>query len=81
MQHLHKKEKYFVDWLYGLLENDLYFILPQLRHGSHVVCPRQGLGTLAISAVTGLITLAVESLGSYLRNKQEKQINDAVLAM
>ena len=46
-----------------------------------MVCPRQGLGTLAISAVTGLITLAVESLGSYLRNKQEKQINDAVLAM
>ena len=37
--------------------------------------------SLAISAVTGLITLAVESLGSYLRNKQEKRINDAVLAM
>ena len=81
MQHLRKKEKYFVDRLYGLLENDLYSVLPQLRCGSHVVRPRQGLGTLAISAVTGLITLAVESLGSYLRNKQEKQINDAVLAM
>ena len=43
--------------------------------------PRRGLGTLVISAVTGLITLAVESLGSYLHNKQEKRINDAVLAM
>ena len=30
MQHLRKKEKYFVDRLYGLLENDLYSILPQL---------------------------------------------------
>ena len=81
MQHLRKKEKYFVDQLYGLLENDLYSVLPQLQCGSHAVCPQRGLGTLAISAVTGLITLAVESLGSYLRNKQEKQINDAVLAM
>ena len=81
MQHLRKKEKYFVDQLHGLLENDLYSILPQLRHGSQAVCPRRGLGTLVISAVTGLITLAVESLGSYLHNKQEKWINDAVLAM
>ena len=66
MQHLRKKEKYFVFLLYGLLENDLYSVLPQLRCGSHAVRPRWGLGTLAISAVTGLITLAVESLGSYL---------------
>ena len=78
---LRKKEKYFVDRLYGLLENDLYSILPQLRRGSQAVRPQRGLGTLVISAVTGLITLAVESLGSYLRNKQEKRINDAVLAM
>ena len=81
MQHLRKKEKYFVDRLYGLLENDLYSILPQLRCGSHAVHRRRGLGTLVISAVTGLITLAVESLGSYLLNKQEKRIKDAVLAM
>ena len=81
MQHLRKKEKYFVDRLHGLLENDLYSVLPQLRRGSQVIRPRRGLGTLVISAVTGLITLAVESLGSYLRNKQEKRINEAVLAM
>ena len=49
--------------------------------GAKQFTPRRGLGTLVISAVTGLITLAVESLGSYLRNKQEKQINDVVLAM
>ena len=29
MQHLRKKEKYFVDRLHGLLENDLYSVLPQ----------------------------------------------------
>ena len=39
MQHWRKKEKYFVDRLYGLLENDLYSVLPQLRCGSHVVRP------------------------------------------
>ena len=39
MQHLRKKEKYFVDRLHGLLENDLYFILPQLRQGSQVIRP------------------------------------------
>ena len=39
MQHLRKKEKYFVDRLHGLLENDLYSILPQLRSGSQVICP------------------------------------------
>ena len=66
MQHLHKKEKYFVDRLYGLLENDLYSVLPQLRCGSHAVRPRRALGTLLVSAAKGLITLAVESLGSYL---------------
>ena len=81
MQHLRKKEKYFVDRLHDLLENDLYSILPQLRRGSQVIRPRRGLRTLVVSAVTGLITLAVESLGSYLCNKQEKWINDAVLAM
>ena len=91
MQHLRKKEKYFVDRLHGLLENDLYSVLPQLRRGSQAGCQqtgyspkgrsRRGLGNLVISAVTGLITLAVESLGSYLHNKQEKWINNAVLAM
>ena len=67
--------------LYGLLENDLYSVLPQLRCGSRAVCPHRALGTLLVSVATGLITLAVESLGSYLRNKQEKRINDAVIAM
>ena len=66
MQHLCKKEKYFVDRLYGLLENDLYSVLPQLRHGSHAVHPCMALGTLLVSAATGLITLVVKSLGSYL---------------
>ena len=68
MQHLRKKEKYFVDRLHSLLENDLYSVLPQLRRGSQAgrqqtgYSPKgrsqRGLGTLVISAVTGLITLA-----------------------
>ena len=59
----------------------MYSVLPQLRRGSQAVHPRRALGTLLVSAATGLITLVVESLGSYLRNKQEKRINDAVVAM
>ena len=31
MQHIQRKEKYFLDRLYGLLENDLYSVLPQLK--------------------------------------------------
>ena len=46
-----------------------------------MVWPHRGLGTLLVSAATSLITLAVKSLGSYLRSKQEKRINDAVVAM
>ena len=61
-----------MDRLYGLLENNLYSVLPQLRHGSHAVRPHRALGTLLVSTATGLITLVVESLGSYLQNKQEK---------
>ena len=30
IQHIKRKEKYFVKRLYGLLENDLYSVLPQL---------------------------------------------------
>ena len=39
MQHLHKKEKYFVDRLHGLLENDLYSVLPQLSRGTKQFTP------------------------------------------
>ena len=56
------------------------YILSSLSYDVGAMQSR-GLGTLVVSAATGLITLAVESLGSYLRNKQEKRINDAVLAM
>ena len=48
------------------MQHDLYSVLPQLRHGSCAVHPRRALGTLLVSVATGLITLAVESLGSYL---------------
>ena len=82
MQHIQRKEKYFLDRLYSLLENDLYSVLPQLKKNNPSTRRKQrSLRALAFSAVTGLITLAVESIGSFLRNKQEKRINDAVIAM
>ena len=81
IQHIKIKEKYFVERLYGLLENDLYSMLPQLRKGTPPTRHRCGLGGIVFSAVTGLITLAVESIGSYLQKRQEQQIQNTVTAM
>ena len=41
----------------------------------------RGIGALILSAVPGLITLAVESLSSWIRGKQQKYINEAVSTM
>ena len=42
---------------------------------------KRGLGAVIISAIPGLITLAVESLGSWVKGKQNHQIDDAVTIM
>ena len=73
MEHL-KKKKHFMERLHGLLEEDLYAALPELkphvvtksRHRSH-----RGFSVL-LSALSGLITLAVESINSNLNRCQEK---------
>ena len=42
---------------------------------------RQGLGTVILSAIPGLITLAVESLNSLIKAKQNNQIDNAITIM
>ena len=42
---------------------------------------KRGLGAVIMSAIPGLITLAVESLSSWIRGKQNHQIDDVVTAM
>lgn len=85
MQHLKKKEKYYQERLHDLLDKDLYAALPELKPvqtGTHNKSRlKRGLGALLLSAVPGLITLAVESLGSYLKGRQERRIDNAVVAM
>ena len=84
VEHLQKKKKYLMESLHDLPCEDLYAALPELkpltvtksRQRSH-----RGLGAVLLSAVPGLITLAVESLSSFIKGKQQKRIDDAVAAM
>ena len=42
---------------------------------------KRGLGAMIMSMIPGLITLAVESLSSWIKGKQNQQIDNAVMAM
>ena len=42
---------------------------------------RRGLGAVILSAIPGLITLAVESLNSWIKGKQNSQIDNAITIM
>ena len=48
------------------MDMDLDSAISKEHSRLQIVVSEWGLGTLAISAVTGLITLTVESIGSYL---------------
>ena len=39
---------------------------------------RKGFGSLIVKAIPGLITLAIESVSSYIKGKQQQRINTAV---
>ena len=39
---------------------------------------RRGFGTLLVNAIPGLITLAIESVSSYIKGKQQQRINTMV---
>ena len=39
---------------------------------------RRGFGSLLVNAIPGLITLAIESVSSYIKGKQQERINTAV---
>ena len=58
--------------LHDLLEEDLYAALPKLKlHvGTKVRCrSRWGLVAILLSAMPDLITLAVESISSFIKKK------------
>ena len=39
---------------------------------------RRGFGSLLVNAIPGLITLAIESVSSYIKGKQQQRINTTV---
>ena len=42
------------------------------------VIGRRGFGSLLVNAIPGLITLAIESVSSYIKGKQQQRINTTV---
>ena len=55
---------------------DLYSALPELKLTSGPLVEKigieEGIGTLILSAIPGLITLAVESVSSWIKGKQQR---------
>ena len=60
---------------------DLYSALPELKPTSGPLRKRRSIGNLIISAIPGLITLAVESVSSWIKGKQQKRVDEAVSTM
>ena len=83
IEYLKEQEKYYIEKVHELLCDDLYAALPELKPTSgHLRSrSRRGLGALILSAIPGLITLAVESIGSWIKGKQKKRVDEAVSAM
>ena len=62
--------------MYGALPELKLYVGTKVRHRS-----RQGLAAILLFALPDLITLAVESISSFIKKKQEIWMNEAVVAM
>ena len=76
IEYLQQQEKYYIEKVHELLCEDLYSALPELKLMSAPLIRkdrlRRGLGTLILTAIPGLITLAVESVSSWIKGKQQR---------
>ena len=84
IEHLKKKEKYYMERLDDVLEEHLYAALPKLKlHASTKVRHRFRwcLGATLLSAMLDLITLTVESISPFIKMKQEHRMNKNVVGM
>lgn len=64
-----------------LFNEEVKLLLPELTPGYDSRIParsKRWIGSLIQTGLSGLITLAVESLGSFLRGKQQKKLSSAV---
>ena len=67
IEYLQQQEKYYIEKVHDLLCKDLYSALPELKPTlapSKLDRSRRGVGPLILSAIPGLITMAVESVSS-----------------
>ena len=81
IEYLQQQEKYYIDKVHERLCEDLYSALPELKLMLGPLRKRRGIGNLILSAIPGLITLAVESVSSWIKGKQQKRVDEAVSAM
>ena len=71
---IQQREQFKRDHLIKLVEEDLYGTLWNLKESNRGKRP---IG-LVVSAVTGLVTLAIEAVGSYLQRKRNKAMATAM---
>ena len=81
IEYLKEQEKYYIEKVHELLCDDLYTALPELKLVLDPLRMRRGIGALILSTIPGLITLAVESVSSWIKGKQQKRVDEAVSAM
>ena len=73
IEYLQQQEKYYIEKVHELLCDDLYSALSEVKPTSVPLRKdrnRRGIGTLILTAIPGLITLAVESVSSWIKDKQ-----------
>ena len=74
---IQQREQFNREYLIKLVEQDLYGTLQTLKKARH---KKRSVG-LVVSAVTGLVTLADEAVGSYLQKKRNKAMATAMDAL
>ena len=74
IEYLQQQEKYYIEKVHELLCEDLYSALPELKLTSAPSKDRhnRGIGGLIPTVIPGLITLAVESVSSWIKGKQQR---------
>ena len=81
IEYLQQQEKYYIDKVHERLCEDLYSALPELKLTSDPLRNRRGIGNFILSVIPALITLAVKSVSSWIKGKQQKRVDEAVSAM
>ena len=75
--HLLKaKEKFYRNEVHRIMENELYSAIPDLESAG-----RQKRFVTLIPAIAGVVTLAVESIGSFLQHRRNKAMAKAMDAL